>query len=281
MSEKFLRIVILVLVFGLCLTIGLTYAFNPSLYDTNTEQSDETPEIEYLDFTFEGDTVTGYTGTSTEVIIPNSYSAIVENDEIKYIKGNDYSVTKVGSRLSGLNDVTSVIISEGIVELCSHAFSSSDIATIVLPNSLETISSHAFMSCRDLVSITIPASVKTLSGGVFVSCSNLSNVIFEEGCQITSINSNLFQYCRNLTNITIPASVTSFNLKAFDTCSGLQCIIFNGVTPPTISGDSFDDCTSLIAIFVPEESVEAYKSALPNYADIILANGDVSITVEK
>lgn len=69
-------------------------------------------EAQVLPFTFDGNKVTGYTGTSTEIVIPATYSLSAKGQPIV---GDDITVTKVDFWLRSLDiNVTSVTIPETI-----------------------------------------------------------------------------------------------------------------------------------------------------------------------
>ena len=107
----------------------------------------------------------------------------------------------------------------------------------------------------------------------------LSYLTAEVGDCITEIGDNAFQYCRNLTAVTLPSTIEVIHNYAFateiygETTNHLD-IYINAVTPPTldqdnVGADSFfaSDCT----IYVPSESVTAYKTAWTTYEDKIEA----------
>lgn len=79
-----------------------------------------------------------------------------------------------------------------------------------------------------------------------------------------------------LTSVTIPASVTIISERAFMDCTSLQSITCYGNTPPnmsyTISTQAPFYNTNNCPIYVPSDSVDAYKTAWPTYASRIVAN---------
>ena len=118
---------------------------------------------------------------------------------------------------------------------------------IVFDGRVTSIGDEAFYSCSSLTSITIPNSV-------------------------TSIGDWVFSDCSSLTSITIPNSVTSIGDSAFSNCSSLTSVTINATTPPgEIGEDVFIYTNSNLIIYVPDESVDAYKAVanLSDYADRI------------
>lgn len=87
-----------------------------------------------------------------------SYSGdIVIPATINY-DGSDYTVTGIGENaFNGCDNVTSVVISDGV----------------------QTIETSAFMSCRGLKSVELPASLTTIGFWSFGFCENLNYVIYK------------------------------------------------------------------------------------------------------
>lgn len=89
----------------------------------------------------------------------------------------------------------------------------------------------------------------------------------------TSIGRNAFYYCSSLASVEIPNSVTKVEVNAFYDCSNLTSVTVKATTPPTLGSDVFSGTHSSLVIYVPAESVDAYKAASgwSTYADKIQA----------
>lgn len=121
---------------------------------------------------------------------------------------------------------------------------------------------------RDITSIDIPYGTTKINDSVFRNCTQLTSVTIPD--TVTSIGYDAFDYCSSLTSITIPSSVTYIGNYAFNNCSSLTSITVLSETPYTPLGVSFDN-TNDCPIYVPAESVEAYKTAWSRYANRIQA----------
>ena len=122
----------------------------------------------------------------------------------------------------------------------------------------------AFSGCTSLSSVTIPNSITSIGGSAFYGCTSLTNVTIPD--VVTSIGSWAFAGCTSLTSITIPESVTEIGGFAFNSCSSLKEVYCKPTTPPTTFEYSwawcaFDYNASGRKIYVPRNSVDAYKSA--------------------
>ena len=208
-------------------------------------------------------------------------------------------VTSIGDyAFYGCSSLTSIIIPEGVTSIGQYAFRScSSLTSIILPEGVTSIGDSAFSRCSSLTSIILPEGVTSIGDSAFSRCSSLTSIILPEG--VTSIGDSAFSDCSSLTSIILPEGVTSIGESAFSDCSSLTSIIIpEGVT--SIGGAAFSDCSSLAniylkplecpvlsgsyatitfynnskdrKIYVPAESLEAYKTAegWSKYADAIV-----------
>lgn len=117
-----------------------------------------------------------------------------------------------------------LVIEDGIL-ICNCT----NLESIIIPNSVTSISRFAFNGCKELTSITIPNSVTYIGNFAFRNCIGLNSIIIPD--LVTSIGDGVFSDCTGLTSITIPNSVTSIGKYAFCNCKGLKSItIPNSVT---------------------------------------------------
>ncbi len=159
------------------------------------------------------------------------------------------------------NSVTS--IGDGAFYGCNS------LTEITIPNSVTSIGNSAFYECSSLTEITIPNSVTSIEYSAFGGCSSLTSITIPNS--VTSIGAWTFGCCSSLTEITIPNSVTSIGGQAFGGCSSLQNIFCKPTTPPTGDYDMFYGIHSSAKIYVPEGSVNSYKTAQywKDYASLI------------
>ena len=65
---------------------------------------------------------------------------------------------------------------------------------------------------------------------------------------------------RDITSLTIPDGTTKIGYGVFYNCSRLASVTIKATTPPTLASDAFNN-TNNCPIYVPAESVDAYKTA--------------------
>ena len=187
------------------------------------------------------------------------------------------SVTSIGSyTFYDCDALTSVTIGNSVTSIGYNAFARCDALTsITIGNSVTEIGEDAFQYCSALKSINIPNSVTSIGNYAFYYCSALKSVTIGNG--VTSIGYAAFDGCSALESVNIPNSVTSIGYRAFSWCDALKEVYCKPTTPPTadLGGHSywsaFDGNASGRKIYVPTESVDAYKAASgwSNYAGSI------------
>ena len=134
-----------------------------------------------------------------------------------------------------------------------------NLTSMEIPNSVTSIDSYAFNICKSLTSINIPDGVTSISNSTFGNCQSLTSINIPNG--VTSIGYGALRDCSSLTIINIPDGVTSIANFAFYGNKGLTSITINAATPPTLGGTDAFTNTNNCPIYVPAESVDAYKTA--------------------
>ncbi len=182
------------------------------------------------------------------------------------------SVSSIGSSaFNSCYSLTSINIPANVSSIETYTFYNCySLTSIVIPANLSSIGNYAFDSCYSLTSINIPANVSSIGKDAFQHCYSLTSVVIPES--VSSIRDYTFYNCYSLTSISIPANVSSIGNYAFNSCNSILKYVFNRTTPPTLSNTKvFTNINSICKIYVPDESVEAYKDATNwnTYADYI------------
>lgn len=152
-----------------------------------------------------------------------------------------------------------ITFSKELTSVSSPYFKGNTVVTKVgLPDSVTSIGSSAFSNCSSLTSITIPSSVTSIGSSAFQECSSLKSIRIPNN--VTSIGAYAFWGCSGVTRLSIGSGVTSIDSFAFDNCQSLQTILVYPIVPPSLRSDAFSD-TGNCNIYVPSESLEAYKNA--------------------
>ena len=121
------------------------------------------------------------------------------------------------------------------------------------------IAGSAFNGCDALTQITIPNSVTSIGNMAFYYCSALTQVNIPDG--VESIGYYTFYQCSALAQVTIGKGVESIGEYAFYNCSALAEMTVLATVPPTVIYNAFYEVSRDIPVYVPAESLEAYKAA--------------------
>jgi hypothetical protein len=227
-------------------------------------------------------TITGYTGTSGNVIIPDMIDG--------------YPVISIGGFYSAIS-LTNITILDSVTNIASGVFVYLSSLTAIMVdenNSYYSSSNGVLFDKQQTVliqapggmagSYAIPTTVTNIGDQAFYACGSLTNVSI--GTNVTGIGANAFNFCTSLSNITIPGSVADIGSGAFAVCQSLTAITVdqqnlfysstNGILldklqttliqapggiagSPAIPGNvtsigtgAFLDCTRLTGITVPD-----------------------------
>lgn len=155
-------------------------------------------------------------------------------------------------------EITSVSFAEGTTTIPAYTLRNcAYIKTISLPKGLTSIGDYAFYGCTGLERVDIPSTVTTIGDYCFEKCSSLTKVILSEGN--VSIGAYAFRSNYSLTSFEFPASIKTIGKGCLLECKGLTSITVKAIDVPQGDNEMFWD--SNCPIYVPEESVEAYKTS--------------------
>ncbi|WP_295090391.1 leucine-rich repeat protein [uncultured Ruminococcus sp.] len=174
-------------------------------------------------------TITGYTGTKTNLVIPSS----VDGCTVVGIGNNCFantslasvtipnSVTKIGMRAFLRTKLTSVTIPSSVKLIGDSAFKGTNLTSVTIPSSVTSIGSEAFRGTK-LTSVTIPSSVTSIGSGAFRECEKLISVKIPKDCKVGKA---AFTGCSSLITVN---GARAYTMKQDD----------NGVSIPVLDEDS-------------------------------------------
>lgn len=113
-----------------------------------------------------------------------------------------------------------------------------------------------------MVDFTTPFSVYDVDlkyAEIFYNRTNLQEITILEGS--TQINGYALRGCTGLTKLVIPDSVSYIGAYAFNNSTSLEYVVVLNTTPPTLVNSNAFGSTNNCPIYVPDGSVNAYKTA--------------------
>ena len=171
-----------------------------------------------------------------------------------------------GGMFYGCSNLTEIIIPAGIQEIYDTngkgAFQGcKSLKTIIIKANLRRIGSNAFKDCSSLENIDLSQSTDmwSINPYAFQGCSNLKSIILPES--LRNIHDSAFYDCYSLSNIILPANISRIDSDAFNGCSSLKEIQCKAATPPSLTITAFTNTPDDMIIYVPEVSLNAYKTA--------------------
>lgn len=153
-----------------------------------------------------------------------TYTVISEDAKTVKTREGDKTYNRPGNKVSGDLEIPSEV-SDGtntysVVEISDYAFCiSTDLKSIIIPNSVTSIGNHAFYNCFGLTDIDLPNLITDIGGSAFIGCKSLTSLIIPNS--VTSIGDEAFYNCSGLTSFIIPNSVRYFGSNVFSGCTGL------------------------------------------------------------
>lgn len=145
------------------------------------------------------------------------------------------------------------------------------ITSLTVPTGTTVLRPQLFSGCVNLTTLTLPSTLKVIKNGALSGAIAVTSLTIPDS--VTTIEgSSSFHQTSSLTDLTIGTGVTFIGNMAFYGNPNLTSITINATTPPTLgSNNNAFDSTNNCPIYVPQASVDAYKTAWPTYASRIQA----------
>lgn len=169
------------------------------------------------------------------------------------------AITKIGyEAFWKCSNLYSVTLPDSIQSIDNEAFSAcSSLSEITIPDSVMVLGSKAFWGCNTLTSVKLPSNIRAIGDSTFFNCSSLTSIVIPEG--VKTIGKSAFSGCSVLSDITLPNSLTSIGGSAFKDCDGIsEIVIPNGTTS---IGEYAFSYSGLKKITIPKSVTGIGKSA--------------------
>ena len=197
-------------------------------------------------------TLTAYTGTSENVVIPVNLT----------LNGTVYRITTIASYF-------------GNASLKSVSFASGSAVT--------TLEARAFASCTSLERIVLPDSVQNMGEYAFAECYSLFDVTLSEN--LNSLSAYAFYNCGALKEITVPASVATIGNASFLNCTSLNRLTIDFTDATALGLSALVGTHPSLVILVPEGRQNAFANQWLDYSnrifDLTERYGDFVLTANE
>ena len=224
--------------------------------------------VTYGDYSYHGDVKIPSSVTRTIGIFP-----FIDTDTLKVTGIED-------NAFDGSTDLTSVIIPNSVISIGFRAFAEcTALKSITIPNSVKKIEDKVFFGCTNLKSIIIPNSVRTIGWQVFWGTAWYNN----QPDGLVYAGKVAYRYkgkMPNNTNITIKEGTLEIASFAFYGCTNLKSIIIpNSVT--SIGSSTFDGTTwynnQPNGLVYAGKVAYKYKGTMPKNTSITIKEGTLGI----
>lgn len=230
-----------------------------------------------------------------KVVLHPSYTAIPESfcrSMLNLTEIDLSNITRIyDGAFNGCINLENIIWNDDMTDINANAFRYCHaLSSINLPSNLVTLGDNAFADCGNISSIVLPETLKSIGNRAF-SHNKIDEVVIPDSVELLGNSVFTKQGDARINKITLGRGIVKYhgeikdiarnyvfqdNLEEIgnDTFYGtrdeIETITFLGTTPPIFGdaseGDDFRENPNII-LYCPAESLEAYKTAYPPYAD--------------
>lgn len=188
-----------------------------------------------------------YYGTGRSIEIPSSV--------------NGTPITIIGYKAFYSSDnIRSLVIPNSIKKISSYAFYDASITSLSLAEGLQKLGDFAFFDCDNLTSITIPKSVTSFGDSVFGQCTNLAHVNLPENLTVFPF---IISGSEALESINLPESIIQLEGCCLANCTKLKTVkLPKKITE--IPGHAFQNDVKLKSIYIGKNVTRINSNAFEN-----------------
>lgn len=160
--------------------------------------------------------VTGWEHKSASLSIPSSLK----------MKGKIRKVVAIAPRAFAKDDqgsITDIVLPKYLVEIGEEAFKGSDVTSILMPNTVKSLGTHAFEDCKKLKEVTLSSSLTLIPMAAFRGCDALQEL--QVPASVTKIADLAFE-ASGLKEMELPMGVETVGAGAFYNCQQLEKLAF-------------------------------------------------------
>lgn len=153
--------------------------------------------------------ITAYTGTDTEIKIPDKCE----------LEGKTYSVAYIEADVFKASKVTKVEIPDSVLGIGNGLFADcAELESVKLPKRLTKISDSAFENCVAIKNVECGEEIAVIGNNAF---KNSGIAEFDLPVNMFEIGNGAFENCGQLEKLVIPDSITAIGSSAFNGCNNL------------------------------------------------------------
>jgi hypothetical protein len=186
------------------------------------------------------------------------------------------SVTSLGMGVFYASGLRRAIIEAPITEIPVSFFDGCQkLSVLMLPETVEVISTGAFTECVQLKNIPLRKPVRHVATGAFTGCRNLETLVI--GTEDTEIATGTFYGCENLKEIIIPEGIKTIGSSAFAECVSLTSVTFPS-TLEWIDMAAFSGCNKLVRAELPASVTTIGDNAFSGCSKLVKIDIPKSVT---